>query len=31
VRAMEIYDEGNVPPQFALGQSGCGAVVIWTK
>ncbi|MHB1311329.1 MAG: carboxypeptidase regulatory-like domain-containing protein [Gemmatimonadaceae bacterium] len=31
IRAVEIYDEASVPPQFQLGMSGCGAIVIWTK
>lgn len=31
IRAVEIYDEATVPPQFQLPMSGCGAIVIWTK
>jgi len=31
VRAIEIYDEAFVPPQFQQGLSGCGSIVIWTK
>jgi hypothetical protein len=31
IRAVEIYDEATVPPQFQLGMSGCGSIVIWTK
>ena len=31
IRALEIYDEAFVPPQFQQGMSGCGSIVIWTK
>lgn len=31
VRAVEIYNESTVPPQFARGLTGCGAIVIWSK
>jgi hypothetical protein len=31
VAAIEVYSEGTVPPQFQVGLSGCGSVVIWTK
>jgi hypothetical protein len=31
VRAIEIYNESFVPPQFARGLTGCGAIVIWSK
>ena len=31
VRAVEIYNESTVPPQFSQGLTGCGAVVIWSK
>jgi len=31
VRAVEVYTESAVPPQFARGLTGCGAVVIWSK
>ncbi|MDQ8153090.1 MAG: carboxypeptidase regulatory-like domain-containing protein [Gemmatimonadota bacterium] len=31
VRAIEIYDESFVPPQFQQAMSGCGSIVIWTK
>jgi hypothetical protein len=31
VRAIELYDESFVPPQFQQGLSGCGSILIWTK
>ena len=31
IRALEVYDEAFVPPQFQQGLSGCGSIVIWTK
>ena len=31
VRAIEVYTDGTVPPQFQQALSGCGAIVIWTK
>lgn len=31
VRAVEVYNEGTVPPQFQQAFSGCGSIVIWTK
>jgi hypothetical protein len=31
VRAVEVYNEATVPPQFSRGLTGCGAIVIWSK
>jgi hypothetical protein len=31
VRAIEVYTDATVPPQFQMARSGCGAIVIWTK
>lgn len=31
VRAIEVYTESNVPPQFNRAMNGCGAIVIWSK
>ncbi len=31
VRAIEVYNEATMPPQFEIGLSGCGAIVIWMK
>lgn len=31
VKGIEVYSEGTSPPQFQVGLSGCGSVVIWTK
>jgi hypothetical protein len=31
VLGIEIYRAGLVPPQFTIGPSDCGAIVIWTK
>jgi hypothetical protein len=31
VAGIEVYSESNVPPQFQVGLSGCGSVVIWMK
>jgi hypothetical protein len=31
VRAIEVYNESTVPPQFSRAQNGCGAIVIWSK
>ena len=31
VRAIEIYNDATVPPQFNRGLTGCGAIVIWSK
>jgi hypothetical protein len=31
VRAIEVYTDATVPPQFQQGMSGCGAILIWTK
>ena len=31
IAAMEIYVGATVPPQFQVGMSGCGAVVVWSK
>jgi hypothetical protein len=31
VRAIEVYTDATVPPQFQQALSGCGAIVIWSK
>ena len=31
VAGIEVYSESNVPPQFQVGLSGCGSIVIWMK
>lgn len=31
VYGVEIYQVGQVPPQFQMGMGGCGAIVVWTK
>jgi hypothetical protein len=31
IRAIEVYNEATVPPQFTMGLAGCGSIVIWTK
>ena len=31
VRAIEVYTEFTVPPQFTRGLTGCGSIVIWTR
>lgn len=31
VRAIEVYTDATVPPQFTRGLTGCGSIVIWTK
>jgi hypothetical protein len=31
VAGIEVYSETTVPPDFHVGLSGCGAIVIWTK
>ena len=31
VRAIEVYTDATVPPQFQQAMSGCGAIVIWSK
>jgi hypothetical protein len=31
VAGIEVYSETNVPADFQVGLSGCGAIVIWTK
>ena len=31
VRAIEVYTESTVPPQFQRGLTGCGAILIWAK
>jgi len=31
VRAIEVYNESTVPPQFSRGLTGCGSIVIWSK
>jgi hypothetical protein len=28
---IEVYSAGMVPPQFQLGMTGCGSVVIWSR
>ena len=31
VAGIEVYTESNAPPQFQVGLSGCGSIVIWTR
>lgn len=31
IAGVEIYSESTAPPQFQVGLSGCGSIVIWTK
>ncbi len=31
IAAIEIYSATQVPPQFQVGLSGCGSIVIWTR
>ncbi|MBA2668784.1 MAG: carboxypeptidase regulatory-like domain-containing protein [Gemmatimonadetes bacterium] len=31
IAAMEVYRATQVPPQFQVGMSGCGSIVVWTK
>lgn len=31
VLAIEVYAAGHVPPPFAVGMTGCGAIGVWTR
>jgi len=31
IAGMEVYAIGQAPPQFQVGLSGCGTIVIWTR
>jgi hypothetical protein len=31
LHGIEIYAAGQVPPQFQLGMTGCGTIVLWTR
>jgi len=31
IAGIEVYSEASAPPQYQVGLSGCGSIVIWTK